>query len=285
MSLEKIAGVKLNVHCTGSGEPTLIFVHGLACDALDFRPQAAALSPRFRVVTFDLPGHGESESGDGAIEALAGIVSRLKTLYGRGHVILAGHSLGCFVILEALRQSSAGIDGLVFMDGGRVAQGDASTAVNAFKMRLDAVGVGRFTSAVYQHMFVPGSDPQLKESVLARAKHLEGTLAEQMMLSAVRWDAAEAASALAGVKVPVLVLQSTYLDEQYTCQSLKPGMTTPWTQLVAQHVPGAKVHVVPGVGHFLMTEAAHLVNDHIGAFARSLAIGTPDGRGHQWSSN
>jgi pimeloyl-ACP methyl ester carboxylesterase len=45
---------------TGCGEPTLIFIHGWALDRRIWDDEAKRLSPRYRVVTLDLDGHGES---------------------------------------------------------------------------------------------------------------------------------------------------------------------------------------------------------------------------------
>src|SRR5437588_7839908 len=53
----------LKVHYTnyGKGETTLVFVHGWACDETVWNDQAPALSEKIRVITIDLPGHGQSD--------------------------------------------------------------------------------------------------------------------------------------------------------------------------------------------------------------------------------
>jgi pimeloyl-ACP methyl ester carboxylesterase len=52
---------------------------------------------------------------------------------------------------------------------------------------------------------------------------------------------------------------------------LKPGDTSPWLDLLRKSVPGARIEIVPGVGHFTQLEAVERVNRLIGDFAARLA--------------
>lgn len=270
MAVEKVAGTEVAVECEGNGTPTLIFVHGLGCDRRDWIAQREYFSRRYRVVSFDLPGHGASPPAARTIEALGRLVGELLARFGQGPAVLIGHSIGCLIILEALRQTPLGVAGVVFLDGGRLSHGPADIAVKEFRTKLDAVGMPTFIASMYQRMFVSRSDPRLREHIIERAKRLDHALALEMMLSAVHWDATALVPMLSRIKVPVLVLQSTYLDENYHCRSLEPGMSTPWTEVVSQHAPHAKIHVVPHVGHFLMIEADPIVNDEIADFVAHL---------------
>ena len=76
----------------------------------------------------------------------------------------------------------------------------------------------------------------------------------------VRWDAANMERALASVQVPLLVIQSTYLNAERRRVALKPGETTPWLDLVRRKAPQAQIEIVPGVGHFPQLEAPEQVN-------------------------
>src|SRR5205807_3066826 len=53
----------LRVHYTNydKGDTALLFVHGWACDETVWADQAPALAENIRVLTIDLPGHGQSE--------------------------------------------------------------------------------------------------------------------------------------------------------------------------------------------------------------------------------
>ena len=271
MAFTDLAGVRSGFDCAGSSSPALIFVHGGFCNRSDWAAQVATLAGQFRVVTMDMPGHGESAlPAEPSVEALAKSVVAINALHGAGRALLVGHSLGVDVILEAYRQSSSGVAGLILIEGGLVADGEPDRAVANFKQGVKAMGFQAFIEAAFNEMFTPASDPQLRQRVLARLKAIDPEFAQEVILSKIRWDAAHAARTLAQVNVPVLLIQSTYFDETFKRRSLEPGMTTPWTELVTRKLPGTEVALVPDVGHFPQIEAPEAVNDHIGRFAGRL---------------
>ena len=57
----KVNGVSLNYHERGSGEETILFVHGLLFNHHMFDAQVEDLSSNYRCIAFDLRGQGESE--------------------------------------------------------------------------------------------------------------------------------------------------------------------------------------------------------------------------------
>jgi pimeloyl-ACP methyl ester carboxylesterase len=86
------------------------------------------------------------------------------------------------------------------------------------------------------------------------------------------WDAVRFGPALASLPagLPVLAIQSTYLDEKMRRRSLAAGTArTPYTDAVAARVPALQTAVVADVGHFTMIEAPAEVTPLIGGFARS----------------
>lgn len=270
--IEDIAGIRLSVDAVGSGAPALIFVHGGFCDRHDWSAQVRAFAPRFRVIAFDLPGHGESgPPAHASVASLAQVLCEIKARYGGGRAVMVGHSLGVDVILEAYRQSADAIAGLILIEGGLVAEGDPDRAAQGIEEKMNAVGLDAFLQSAFRQMFTPTSNPVLQEQVLARLMHLDRLFAREIVLSKVRWDASRAAQVLASVTVPVLLIQSTYFDETFQRRGLEPGMTTPWTELVARQVRGAEVCYVSAVGHFPQIEAAHTVNEQISTFVGRLS--------------
>ncbi|MEO6881434.1 MAG: alpha/beta fold hydrolase [Mycobacteriaceae bacterium] len=85
--------------------PTLVLVHGLGHTQRAWDPVLAQLTPYRRVVTVDLPGHGESpplpEGPDPVgriVDAVDAMLDRLAPDEARAHV--AGNSLGGLVALQ-----------------------------------------------------------------------------------------------------------------------------------------------------------------------------------------
>jgi 3-oxoadipate enol-lactonase len=78
------------------GRPAVIFSHSLGCDHTQWDPQSAALASRFRILRYDLRGHGATEvtGGDASIEMLARDVLALADALGIGRFAFCGLSLG-----------------------------------------------------------------------------------------------------------------------------------------------------------------------------------------------
>jgi 3-oxoadipate enol-lactonase/4-carboxymuconolactone decarboxylase len=76
--------------------PVLIFAHSLGCDHTQWDVQALAMLPHFRVLRYDLRGHGATAvpSGDYSIEMLGRDVLALADALGIGEFTWCGLSLG-----------------------------------------------------------------------------------------------------------------------------------------------------------------------------------------------
>src|SRR6187549_1459792 len=102
----------INFLVRGTDDPTLIFVHGFGCSLDDWEEQFKGLSPRFRCVALDLPGHGASAKLEPiSIEIMGTAVNRVKDQIAAPSTILIGHSMGCRVIVEAFEQAAATVSG------------------------------------------------------------------------------------------------------------------------------------------------------------------------------
>ena len=262
----------INFRVTGTQDPTLLFVHGFACAFDDWDAQVAALSPRFRCAALDLPGHGASAKPPAvSIAALGSAVAQVKEQVGARSTVLVGHSMGCRVIVEALLQSPSGVAGLVFVDGS-ILGGDPETGVQRAKDAVTKAGIDPLTQRLFGDMFLESSDPKLRERLVARAQAVDASFREELFVDLVRWDLTKAKDALKQIKVPALVLQSTFINSELKRVPMQPGMTTPFMDAVAAAVPTSEAQIVTGSGHFAMIEAAPAVNDAIGKFATRLAV-------------
>ena len=254
----------------GTGKPTLIFVHGFACAGNDWDRQLEALSPKFRCIAFDLPGHGTSPLPETvSLAAMAEAVNSVKESDGGDAVILIGHSMGCRVITEACRRSPAKVAGLVFVDGSRFA-GDLAPKADVTKDPISRGDADAAMTRSFEDMFFDGSDPAIRRYIVRRALALDLAFRTKLTPQVLRWDVEEAEEALKQVAVPALVLQSTGIRADHTRVPLQPGMTTPWMDVVAKLVPQSEAKVITGAGHFTMIEAAPALNGEIAKFAAGL---------------
>lgn len=110
-------GVKLYYEEVGSG-PAMVFVHGWTCDLSHFAPQVAHYSRRFRCVSVDLRGHGESDKPEQTytIEAFADDVAWMCAELGVARAVFAGHSMGGAIVLAVAVAHPELCQALVMLD-------------------------------------------------------------------------------------------------------------------------------------------------------------------------
>ena len=75
--------------------------------------------------------------------------------------------------------------------------------------------------------------------------------------------------ALAAVRAPVLVIQTTTRDPASGKRGpMQAGQTSPWLELLREKIKGVKIEVLPDLGHFPQLEAPERVNRLIAGFCR-----------------
>ena len=80
----------------GSGEQTIILVHGLASNAGFWRYNIPELAKNYRVIAVDLPGYGKSQKGDYtySMSFYADQIQKLIEALKLKNVVYVGHSMG-----------------------------------------------------------------------------------------------------------------------------------------------------------------------------------------------
>src|SRR6266513_1346735 len=239
--------------------PPRVFVHGFTCDHTAWRFQVSHFQTQRQVVACDLRGHGSTPGGpeDCTIGHYGGDVAALLGKLDFAKSILVGHSMGCRVVLEAARLEPGRVGAIVLIDGGRRLSADPARGV----VYAD------FADALFSQMFLrPSAQSQ---AIIARAKSMPAETAMAAWLSMVRWDAEHMEAALAAVRAPLTAIQSTTINAEGKRVPLKAGEAPAWFDLIRQHVPAARLEIVPDSGHFTQLEAAASVNRLIGEACRS----------------
>jgi non-heme chloroperoxidase len=240
-------GVRLRYLDAGAGR-AVVFIPGWCMPASIFEPQIAALSRRWRVVSLDPRGQGESEvprSGYDPARRGQDIRDLLQHL-GTGRVVLAGWSLG---VLDALSYADMAGDqrlaGLVLIDNS-VGEGRAppprSTPSRFFvnlRQRRDATVRG-FVASMYR---TPQDQAYL--DAIARQAQRMPVEASIRLLSYPRprefWK-----QSLYAVRRPVYYAVTPRLRGQ--------------AEQVAQNHPQPMVEIFDGAGHALFVDAAARFN-------------------------
>src|SRR5215510_13081541 len=250
---------------TGASGETIVFGHGLAFSGAMFEAQVAALRDRYRCVTFDLRGHGQSElTPDGYdMDTLAEDAAALIERLGSGPVHLVGLSIGGFTGLRiALRKPwllrTLTLIGSRAMDGSETA-----LAFKAVPFIARTFGMRFLSGTLMKSMFSPAflQDPAraplrekwrqhfLADSSLGVSRAARGVIAQRSV-----------GPELGGLRLPVLMIRGE-VDKVAPQEG---------AQRTINAIPGGRMVTIPGAGHACNIERPEQVNRVIAEFLQSV---------------
>jgi pimeloyl-ACP methyl ester carboxylesterase len=112
-----VDGRAVNVIDMGSGDPPIVFIHGLSGSWHNWLENLPHLAAGHRVIAFDLPGFGASEMPREkiSIPGYARFVDALLNRLGVGAAVVVGNSMGGFIGAEIAIQFPARVERLVLV--------------------------------------------------------------------------------------------------------------------------------------------------------------------------
>ena len=233
----------LKVHYTnyGKGETALFFVHGWACDETVWSEQAPALSEKIRVITIDLPGHGQSDKPktieydkDLYTRAIDGVVKDA----GVKSVILVAHSNGTPFAREYYRKFPAKVKALIIVEGPLHAMFDRDT-MEKFVVPLKGDNYPEAAARVIAGTTQSIKDPALRDKV----KALMLKTPQHVAVSEFEATADEDLWEPDKIDVPVLMILAK-----------QPAWSPEYERFVRGLIPKLDYQVWENVSHFLMME-------------------------------
>ena len=250
-------GVTIHYDDQGQGDVSVVFVHGWSCDRGYWEAQRDHFAQRYRVVTVDLAGHGDS--GDNRDEftmsAFGADVAAVAAALDLRNVVLVGHSMGGPVVLEAARLLGDRLAAVVGVDTLRNVEGVLTAdALEQRMASLEADFVGD-VQGIVKGMFVEQSDLKLRDEVVADMSSAPPRVAKSAMVGLATF---KATPAIAAVSVPFVLINSDY----------RPTRAAPIEAAAAdfQYIE------MTGVGHFLMMEDPETFNTHLNNVIQSLSL-------------
>lgn len=111
-------GLDLHYIEKGSGDITLLFIHGAFIDHTYWQAQLDLFSEKYHVVALDLAGHGKSgqNRSNWTIEAFGEDVIKVMQDLHLQNVIIIGHSMGADIMLEAAVGNPEPVIGCIAVD-------------------------------------------------------------------------------------------------------------------------------------------------------------------------
>ncbi len=244
-------GVGIHYEVHGSG-PAVLLSHGYSATCRMWDGQVAAFKDRFKVITWDMRGHGQSDlPEDPAQYSEALTVGDMKAILdacGESHAVIGGLSLGGYMTMAFhLRHAGVCRALMLFDTGPGFKKDEAREAWNQrARSRGDDLEARGFAA-------LGGSDEVRQSqhrSPLGLARAARGMLAQEN---------AGVINGLPDVKVPTLVLAGAN-DTPFLAA----------TDYMAAKIPGARKVIIPDAGHASNLHQPVLFNRAMGEFLTSL---------------
>jgi magnesium chelatase accessory protein len=264
----RAGGMRWHVQVLGAG-PAVLLVHGTGAATHSWRDLAPMLAERFTVIAPDLPGHGFSDCPPAHLLSLPAMAQGLASLLGalgQQPLLVAGHSAGAAILARmCLDQMIApfalvslngallpltGLPGHVFAPAARFLAALPGVPRLFARRALDRSLVERLLRDTGSVIDARGTD--LYASLVSRPGHVAATLG--MM---AKWDLRPLERDLP-LLATRLVLVAGGND-----RTIPPDDA----RRIRALVPGAVLHVLPGLGHLAHEERPADVAALIGALA------------------
>jgi pimeloyl-ACP methyl ester carboxylesterase len=250
----KLNGIEIEYQDGGQGSPVLLG-HGYSATGRMWDGQRAALGDRYRVISWDMRGHGQTDSPDDPAQYSAALtVADMRALLqhcGVERAVVGGLSLGGYMSLAFYRAHPEMVRALVICDSGpgyRNAEARAAWNTRAHERAAELESRGLEALA--------GRSREMREamghhrSAQGLAHAARGMLAQQ--------DSAVIDS-LPSVRVPTLVIVGDR-DQPF----LAP------CEYMTKKIPGARLEVIPEAGHSSNLDQPGIVNRVLASFLQSL---------------
>ena len=254
-----INGINISFEDHGSGFP-VVLTHGYASSSRMWQGQIAPLTQRYRLITWDMRGHGQTDSPAAhedysealTVEDLRGLMAHC----GVEQAVVGGLSLGGYMSLAFYLAHPEMVRALIVCDAGpgyRNEQARAQWNETAFRRAenfeqrgLDALGRSAEVQAARS----------AHRSAEGLAKAARGMLAQ--------FDS-RVIEGLEHIAVPTLLIVG------------EEDALTPPKEARAMHeaVAGSRLEIIPGAGHVSNAERPAAFNQVVGEFLREVAGASP----------
>jgi pimeloyl-ACP methyl ester carboxylesterase len=226
-------GIEIEYQDGGQGSPVLLG-HGYSASGRMWDGQRAALGDHYRILSWDLRGHGRTASpSDPAQYSTTLTVADMHALLrhcGIERAVVGGLSLGGYVSLAFYLAHPEMVRALVICDSGpgyRNAEARAAWNARAHERAAELEAKGLEALA--------GRSREMREAMGHHASAQGLAHAARGMLAQ---DGSQVIDGLGGIRVPTLIIVGDQ-DQPF----LAP------CEYMAKKIPGARLEVIPGAGH------------------------------------
>lgn len=253
----------------GSGQP-VVLLHGFGEDSSIFYSQVAVLKDVCEVIVPDLPGSGRSElfikddKKDVTLTNYADWLHAFLEQLELQQVIVLGHSMGGYLALAYAEKYGSNLKGFGLLHSTAFADSEEKkeTRRKAIKI-IESYGSYSFLRSTIPNLFAAGfkqQHPNVVNDLIEKGSSFQPqALVQYYEIMISRPDRTEV---LKQLKIPALFIIGT------------EDIAAPMDDLMRQvHLPAVSyIHILQGVGHMGMLEAAGDFNKYLAEFVTDVSI-------------
>lgn len=246
-------GMRVHYQNYGKGKEAVVYIHGWSCNLSFWEENASSLTDRARVITIDLPGHGQSDKPEVkySMDLFADAINAVLVNARVERAVLIGHSMGTPVIRQFYRRYPAKTQGLVLVDGGLRPFADQATMdqfLAGYRSPNYKQVIEQFVGFLAGSMRDKTKVEMIRSSMLSTPQHVIVGAMEGMADPAI-WKEQDQ------IKVPVLAIYAQ-----------QPIWTPEYKQFVESLIPQLDYQMWEGVSHFLMMDEPAKFNETVRGF-------------------
>jgi len=248
-------GVKLAYYLYGEGEPTIVFVVAWVWTAALWIPQVNYFSKNFKIVTIDMRGTGESDkpADDYTLDLYADDLSSIIEELHEKNIVLVGESIGFSIAVKYLSKYPGKVSKLVLVGGSPKFTATDDYPYGGTQDRMDLF-ISLFSESYSKGMraFMEYLFPEPGTNYLKEWGHemSQKTTFEIAMNSITNLQEADIRPLLGKINVPTLILHGES-DGALRWENAK---------YTHENIPGSKIYIFKGKGHFPSVTAADEFN-------------------------
>jgi 3-oxoadipate enol-lactonase len=238
--------------------PWIVFVHALGSDHRMWDAQVAAFAPRYRILRYDLRGHGASPvaPGETTLERLADELKHLLDELYIAQAHLVGLSLGGMIGQQFALRHQVRLRSLTLADTTSRAAPDAPALIEARIAEARRGGMAALTLATLERWFTAGFRARRPEVVAAIGLAIRGTPLEGYAACARVVARIALTPRLGVIRCPTLVLVG---DQDR-------GTPPSEAEAIARAIPESRLVILRDAAHLSNVEQAEAFNAALGRF-------------------
>jgi len=243
--------------------PVIIFIHGFPFSKEMWNKQMEALRENFRVIAYDVRGHGNSYSGtdDFTIELFVKDLLSLMDVLEIKKSVLCGLSMGGYIALNAIENHPYRFESLILCDTS--CKADSPEAKDKRMKAIDDIlenGIEKFADDSVKNFFAPDSFSTKKELVAEVREIMINTSEKSVIKTLLALSKRkETCSKLSEIKVPVLILVGD-----------KDKITPPEAaQFMHEEINGSVMSIIKNAGHLSNLENPGQFNELLKRFLQN----------------